>query len=143
MAFKAILIKNADVILGDIGTIGANFKLQVRSVRLTPNTNVQTIKTVDPQGVFSETDTTEWVLEIAYLDGYDDGEGTAAELLSQFLFDHSGELLPFEMRARSGGRGWSGDVRIIPGGSGGGQGEWGEQTVSLPLDGQPTKLAAV
>ena len=78
--------------------------------------------------------------------GYFEEEAEASdtvEALGDYLFENHGEKVPFLFRPVSGGRGWSGVVTLQAGGTGGEQGNFSEQSVELPLDGQPTRVAAV
>lgn len=142
MAFKPIFMKDVDLILGDEAT-GDNYKCQLRSVKLTPDTNIVKTKTMCPAGQFAETEDPEWTLELGYLYGQDDGSGTPAEALADYLLANKGEKSDFFFRPISGGKGYTGQVTLIAGGIGGDQGAFSEQTVSLPLDGQPVAVVAV
>lgn len=139
MAFKPIVMKNVDLILGDEAT-GPNFKCQLRSVKLTPDTNVVKTKTLCPEGQYADVEDPEWNLELGYLTG--EGDETV-QALADFLLDHKGEKEDFYFRPRAGGPGYSGVVTLMAGGIGGEQGGFSEQSVQLPLDGQPVKVAAV
>ena len=140
--FKPILMRDVDIILGDEST-GTNFKCQARSVTLKPNASVQKLKTLCPDGTYGDVDQAEWELEIGYAYGYDDGVGTAAEILADYLMTNHGDKVPFAFRPRSGGKGYKGTVTLVAGPVGGNQGSWMEGSVTLPLDGQPEPLAAV
>ena len=67
----------------------------------------------------------------------------AAELLADFLLENQGKKVAFRFRPRAGGKGYSGVVTAMAGPVGGSQGAWMEGSVTLPVDGQPTVLAAV
>lgn len=139
--FKPYVMKNVDLILGDEAT-GPNFKCQIRGVKLTPNVNVIRTKTACPTGQYSDVDDPEWTADLTYLYGDDDGEATVVEVLADFLLEHAGEELPFLFRPRSGGRGYSGRLKAIPGVIGGDYGQFSENTVSLPIEGQPVPVDA-
>lgn len=141
MAFRPYVMKNVDFILGDEAT-GPNFKCQVRGVKLTPSVNVIRTKTACPTGQYSDVDDPEWTAELTYLYGDDDGTGTAPEILADFLLEHTGEELDFLFRPRAGGAGYSGKLRAVPGVLGGDYGAFSEQSVSLPIEGQPAVVAA-
>lgn len=140
--FKPIMMKDIDLSLGDEAT-GPNFKCQMRSVTLKPNQSIQKLKTLCPDGRYADVDDPEWDLELGYAYGYDDGQGTAAELLADFLLENQGKKVAFRFRPRAGGKGYSGVVTAMAGPVGGSQGAWMEGSVTLPVDGQPTVLAAV
>lgn len=136
MAFKPIMMKDVDLILGDEST-GPNFKCQARSVTLKPDAGVQKMKTLCPAGRYADVDDPEWELEIAYAYGYDDGNATVVQVLANFLLANHGTKTAFAFRPRSGEDGYTGEVTIVAGPVGGSQGSWMEGSVTLPLDGQP------
>ena len=141
--FQPILMKNVDLVLGDEST-GTNFKCQLRSVQLTPDTQIQKLKTLCPDGTYGDVDQAEWNLELGYAYGRDVPAGStpATVILADFLMANHGAKVPFEFRPVSGGPGYGGTVTLVAGPVGGSQGAWMEGTVTLPLDGQPTAVAA-
>lgn len=132
MAFKPLYMKDVDLVLGDDAT-GQNFKCQLRSVTLTPDANIERIKTLCPTGQFANVDDPEWNLELGYLYGTDD----AGQSLADYLLENSGQQVDFQFAPISGGAGYQGTVTLVPGPIGGEQGSFSEQSVSLPVDGQP------
>lgn len=141
MAFEPIFIKNVDLILGDVAT-GDNFKCQLRSINLDPDTNVVRIRTACPEGQFAEVEDPEWTLNLGYLNGNVTGDAGEAAALADFLLEHKGEKVDFLFRPRAGGKGYSGQVTLMAGGIGGDVGGFSEKSVALPLDGQPALVAA-
>lgn len=139
--FKPLYMKNVDLILGDAST-GPNFKCQLRSVTLTPDTNIAKTKTLCPTGQYAEVEDPEWELDLGYLYGTVTGGDGTQKSLADFLLANSGKKLEFVFRPISGGTGYGGMVTIVPGGIGGEQGNFSEQSVKLPLDGQPKPLPA-
>lgn len=138
---KRIFMKDVDLILGDEAT-GDNFKCQLKSVALTPETNTVKSKSLCPDGQRAEMEDPEWTLSLGYFE--EEAEATdTVEALGDYLFENHGDKVPFLFRPMSGGRGWSGTVTLQAGGTGGEQGNFSEQSVELPLDGQPTRVAAV
>lgn len=141
MAFTPIYMKDVNLILGDVAT-GTDYKIELRSVTLTPDSNVTRIKTLDPAGQFSNVDAAEWSLDLGYLGGsYDDAD--ARQSLQDYLLAQAGNKIPFAFAPRSGGPGYQGTVTSVPGPIGGDQGSFSEQSVSLPIDGQPAAWAGV
>ncbi len=142
MSFQPLYMKNVDLTLGDEAN-GENFKCQLRSVQLTPDSSVTKIKTVCPTGQYSDVDEPEWDLELGYLYGKDTEEPRKA--LARYLLDHHGEKVPFEFLPWAGDEteGYKGTVTIIAGAIGGEQGSFSEQSVTLPLEGQPEPLDVV
>ena len=141
MAFQPYKAKDVDLILGD-ELDGPNFKCQLRSVVLTPDTDIERIKTLCPSGQFASVSDPEWSLELGYLYGKDTEDPTQA--LANFLLANSGQLMPFVFRPWTGEdeTGYSGQVTILPGPIGGEEGSFSEQSVSLPVEGQPVPLTA-
>ncbi len=135
--WRPIYMRNVDLILG--GDDGENFKCQLRSVKLSPNVNITRIKTLCPTGQYSNVDDPEWSLELGYLYGVSD---TAGEALADYLLTHMGEQVPFEFRPIAGQAGYEGVVTVVPGPIGGDQGSFSEQSVTLPVEGQPAPVAA-
>lgn len=140
MAFVPLFMKNVDLTIGDEVT-GVNFKCQVRSVVLKPDTQIQRVKTLCPTGQYSNVEDPEWTLDVGYL--YGDDTASPTGVLADYLLTHKGELQSFLLRPQSGGRGYSGTVRLVPGAIGGEQGSFSEQSVSLPVEGQPVPVAAL
>lgn len=142
MSFAPILMKNVDLILGDEAT-GPNFKCQLKSVELSPKYDVQKTSTLCPDGRYSDVAPPEWELQLGYLYGDDNGQGTVVEILADYLLENAGDKVPFVFRPRSGGRGYRGEVTLLSGGIGGNQNSWMDGKVNLPVSGQPELVAAV
>lgn len=138
--FKPYMMKDVNLVLGDEAD-GKEFKCQVRGVTLTPSVSVQRIKTACPTGQFADVDDPEWTAELKYLYGLDDGAGAPATILADFLLAHMGEDMPITFRPIAGGRGYQANVKIVPGIIGGDYGSFSEQSVSLPIMGQPAPVA--
>lgn len=140
MTFLPFTAKDVDLILGDEAADGENFKCQLRSVTLTPDTNIERIKTLCPTGQYASVSDPEWSLELGYLYGKEDTD--PAKALSRFLLDHAGEQMDFTFRPWAGddAEGYEGTVTVVPGPIGGEEGSFSEQSVSLPVEGQPVPL---
>jgi hypothetical protein len=139
MAYEPLFMKDVDLILGTEAE-GTNFKCQMRSVVLTPEVNVVRIKTLCPTGQYSNVDDPEWTLDLGYLFGRDVTEAEAA--LAEYLRAHTGEKVDFFFAPWAGEEGgYSGIVTLLPGPIGGEQGSYSEQSVQLPVDGQPEPWA--
>lgn len=137
MTFKPIVIKDADLILGDEAT-GTDFGIQLTSIVLTPDVATERIKTAKPAGRFSSVDDPEWSMDLGYVYGYDDT--TAESALAAYLLANNGTQVPFTLRPISGLVGApeiTGTVTLVAGGIGGDQGAFSTQSVSLPVEGQP------
>ena len=139
--FNPYMMKNVDLIIGDEST-GPNFKCQVRGVKLTPEVSVQRTKTACPAGQYAAVDDPEWTAQLTYLYGMDNGTGTVVTVLADYLREHTGEELPILFRPVAGDEGYSGKILAIPGVIGGDYGAFSEQSVSLPMLGQPVPVEA-
>ena len=137
--FKPIIMRNAKLVFGETESGGVAFEIQARSVVLTPDTNVQRTKTLSPAGQFADVDDPEWTLEIGYLVGSVDGVGEQA--FADYLLENKGDKVQVFFRPVAGGKGYQCAVTLLAGAIGGEQGSFSEQSVSLPVDGQPAELA--
>lgn len=134
-----IYLRDVDLILGDTAAAN-NFKCQLRSVLLEPDANITRIKTLcTAYGQYASVDDPEWTLTLGYLYGAATADAGQADL-TDYLFDNYGEQVPFTFRPASGGRGYTGTVTLVPGAIGGEHGNFSEQSVSLPVEGQPTRV---
>lgn len=140
VGWSPIYMRNVDLILGDEASDGSNFKCQLRGVDLSPDVNITRTKTLCPTGQFSNVDDPEWTLELRYLYGV--SEDNTNPSLSDYLLDNIGAQVPFTFRPVSGGKGYTGTVTLVPGPIGGDQGSFSEQSVSLPVEGQPVREGA-
>ena len=134
MAYEPLYMKDVDLILGTEAE-GTDFKCQLRSVTLTPDVNVVRTKTLCPTGQFANVDPAEWTLELGYIYGRDAADVEAA--LADYLLANAGEKVDFFFAPWTGDNGYTGIVTLLPGPIGGEQGSYSEQTVQLPVDGQP------
>lgn len=137
--FQPLYMKNINLILGDEAT-GTDFRCQLRSAVLTPDVNIVRIKTLCPDGQYANVDDPEWNLDLGYLYGRD--ATTPQRALGEYLRANAGTKAEFYFAPVAGEDGYSGTVTIVPGALGGEQGSFSEQSVSLPLDGQPIPWSA-
>lgn len=139
MGFRPYVMKNIDLVIGDEAT-GPNFKCQVKSAKLTPEVDVQRTQTACPTGQYAEVGDPVWTFEIGYLVGDDNGTLPAVTALADFLLTNAGAEMPVTFTPRSGEDArWEFRVRIVPGPFGGEVGSFSEESVQLPVIGQPTK----
>lgn len=111
-----------------------DFTNQVDKARLVPEVNVQTRRTLVPDGQVTDIDSPVWSLELAGLQDYEAGG------FADFLRDNSGQLVSVEIAPRnaSGKQKWTVMVRCMPIEVGGESGKWAEFETTLPVQGQPT-----
>lgn len=139
MAFRPIMLKNVDLVLGD-ATESTQFKCQLKTIKLVPDVNTIREKTACPTGTYAEVEDPKWNLELGHLTGIDTDDSEAA--LSEFLRVHSGDKTSFAFRPVSGDHkgGYKGRVTLMATELGGQVGSMNTATVQLPLDGQPEPL---
>lgn len=125
----AYVLRDALLTLGD-----TEFQAQVNRARLVPDTPIQQMRTLVPDGVITDVDSSTWVLELQGVQDWETG-GLAA-----YLNTNAGELVEFELAPRNatGKKMATGSVRALPVPFGGDQGEFATFEVELPVDGAPT-----
>lgn len=140
--FEPIYMKNVDIILGS-EALGTNFACQARSVLLNPETNITRIETLCENGQFADVDDPVWTLTIGYLYGRDTVPADAQKALAAYLLANKGTKVPFFFAPKAGGAGYTGTVTLVAGPIGGEKGSFSEQSVDLPVDGQPEDWAGL
>ena len=120
-------------------TIAATgYEAEVSSAVFTPSTSPVTWKGLTPTAVFTETPTATWVVDLTYAQDHDDDAS-----LGVYLFEHEGEALECVFAPKAGGASYTATVVITPGAVGGTVDGFAEATVSLPVQGRPTRTAAL
>lgn len=114
---------------------GTDFSNQVSKARLVPDVNVQTMRTLVPDGQIVDIDSAVWTLELSGVQDHETGG------LADFLSDNAGTLqtLVLAPRNAAGKAKWTIEVMCMPVDVGGEQGEWTTFDVELPCQGQPVK----
>jgi hypothetical protein len=111
---------------------GADYASQHTKVRLVPNTPIQTLRTLIPNGVVQDIDDPDWTLEIAGAQDW-----TSAQGLVRYLNDHRGEDVEVVFTPRSGGVTATLTVVAMAAEFGGEKGNWALFELTLPVQGQP------
>lgn len=139
MAFKTRRPRYCNVVLGDEGTTGINFEAQAKSVSLKADRDSGIDLGLTPSAKYPYADEPTWTLSIGYWEGVDTD---MSKVLGSYLFAHDGEILPFTYRpdANNLSVGFKGNVMVLTGGFGSEQGSTSEQSVDLPVQGQPIML---
>lgn len=115
-------------------TIGANdYQASVSSAKFTPSGGVQTWKGLTPAAVYTSADTPTWTLDMKYIQDWD-----TPESLSNYLYAHEGETVSAVFEPKAGGATVSASIIITSGGIGGDVDAWGEESVSMGVQGKPT-----
>jgi hypothetical protein len=129
VAAGAIIYKNALVTVDSV-----EYANQVNKARLVPDTPVVTFKTLAPDAIYQETDTTTWTLELAGLQIW--GTGGMAKAIS----DAAGTEISVVLQPKVGTGQPTATVTVmaIPVEFGGEQGAYLPIDVTLPVIGQPT-----
>ncbi|GAB3750048.1 hypothetical protein [Microlunatus parietis] len=135
-----INMKDVNLILGSEAT-GTDFACQLKSVLLSPDTNIVREETLCPDGQFADVGNPVWSLNLGYI--YGKHATTAEKALADYLLAHHGEQVDFFFAPWAGGDGYTGLVTLIAGAIGGEQGSSSNQTVELPVDGQPEPWAGI
>jgi hypothetical protein len=107
---------------------------QVTKLMLTPDQPTQTLRTVVPDGIVVDVDSTVWTLSLSGIQDMKTGQGLAA-----FLNDNAGTSQSVTITPRKSGPGRSATVQVIcksvP--FGGDQGNFTTFDVELPVTGAP------
>jgi hypothetical protein len=131
IAPQPVLMSAAVLVLGT-----DNYELAVSSAQLVPTTPTQAFKGIGG-GVINIAGVPTWVLNLNYAQDI-----ATAKSLSQILLTNVGKALPFTLRPVAGGPGYSGSVLAVPGPIGGDVDAVLTGTAALPVNGQPTQVAA-
>lgn len=123
----AFVLRNTSVTFG--GTAYAN---QFTKVRFVPDTPIQTMRTLVPDGIVQDVDSTSWVLEIEGIQDYKMAQGFA-----RYLFDNAGDTVPVIFAPKLGELTVAASVVLVPTEIGGEQGNFATIEVELPVIGQP------
>lgn len=112
---------------------GTDFSNQVNKARLVPDVNVQTMRTLVPDGQIVDIDSPVWTLELSGVQDYETGG------LADFLRDNAGTLQTAILAPRnaSGKQKWTIEVMCLPVEIGGTTGEWATFDAEFPCSGQP------
>ena len=107
---------------------------QCATAMLVPETPVKTMRTLVPDGVVTDVDSTVWTLQLKGLQDFESG-GLAAYLLA-----NNGTVVAVTVAPNntSGKKQATVSVRLLPVAFGGDQGDWSQFDVELPVQGQPT-----
>jgi hypothetical protein len=117
---------------------GNDYGNTVTSVALTPASTTATFTGMKPGAVFTETSTPTWTVALTY---GQDWETTNS--LAGYLFDNAGKSVLMTFKPRTGsGPSFKATVVIVPGAIGGAVSAFASSTVTLPVSGPVTRVAA-
>lgn len=129
---NAVVFRN-----GLVKFAATDYTNQVNKVRLVPDTPIQQMRTLVPDGVITDVDSTVWTLELSGIQDNETG-GLAAYLLA-----NNGQLVTAIVApiAGTGKKQFTVSVRLLPAPIGGDQGEFLQFDLTLPIQGQPVASA--
>lgn len=118
-----------------VSVASTDYANQVTKARLVPDTPVQTVRTMVPDGQVSDVDSTLWTLELSGIQDWTNSQG-----LADALNDNKGTQISVVLTPRNGTGKPRATVTVIamPVEFGGEQGQFAMFDVSLPVVGQPT-----
>ena len=109
------------------------FQKAITSATLTPSTSNVTFQGGTPDASFTFPGATTWTLDVTF--GQDVNTPGS---LTEYLWLHRGEEVPFTLEPKAGGTSWAGDCIITPAAAGGAVSAVGTSTVNLGVQGEPT-----
>ena len=116
-----------------IGAGADTFEGHCSKIELVPGSNVEWAG-LTPTARFAKAG--DWSMNIDLAQDYE-----TAGSFSNYLFDHEGEVVPFEFSPIDGGQKFYGTLTVSAAGIGGGQGAVATSSVSLKVSGKPSKTA--
>jgi hypothetical protein len=133
MAFAPYVARHVKFTLG-----ATEYAAEVSDAQLVPAATVQTWQGLTPPSQYSDVGAATWTCQVVFAQDYNE-----ALSLATFLFDHEGETIPMEFEPQIGGAAFSADVIITPGLIGGAVNAYAEATVTLGVQGKPTRTPPV
>jgi hypothetical protein len=125
----AFVMRNASVKFA-----GTEYANQVSKVRFVPDTPIQTMRTLVPDGIVQDIDSTAWTLELSGIQDL-----TVAQGLARYLFDNEGTTVACLVQPKATAGVVVGcNVILVPAELGGEQGDWAQFEIELPVVGKPT-----
>ena len=121
-----------------LGTTATDFAAEISGARLVPTSSSASWKGLKPGSVFTKAGLATWVLTVNC--GQDHELATS---LSTYLYEHEGEEVPFVLEPVDGGTGFNGLCIVQAGEIGGDVDTFGTATVTMPVQGKPTRTPAV
>jgi hypothetical protein len=109
------------------------YQAQVTKARLVPDQNIQTMRTLVPDGVITDVDSAMWTLELSGVQDWETG-GLAA-----YLHSEAGNIVTVTLAPRNatGKKMATFDVRVVEPPFGGDQGAFAIVEMEMPVQGQP------
>lgn len=111
---------------------GTDYANQLSKIRFVPDTPMQQMRTLVPDGVVSDVDSAVWTLELS---GQQDM--VSAQGFARYLNDNAGSTVTVVYTPKPGGPSMTAEVLLMAVPFGGEQGAWVTFDVTLPVTGQP------
>lgn len=119
-------------------TIGAtDFAAEISGARLIPTSSSATWKGLKAGSSFTKAGLATWAMSVNLGQDHE-----LASSLSTYLFLHEGEEITFTLEPIDGGTGFSGKLIVQAAEIGGDVDTFGTATVSMPVQGKPTRTPA-
>lgn len=135
MPFNPLYMTESVLKIGD-GT-STDFGAEISGATLVPTASTASWKGLKPGSVFQRGGLATWALTVNL--GQDHEVATS---LSNYLFDHEGETVPFTLEPIAGGTGFAGTVTIQAATIGAEVDSFGTASVTMPTSGKPTRTLA-
>jgi hypothetical protein len=111
---------------------GVDYGNQHTKARLVPDTPVETLRTLVPDGIVVDVDSPAWTFEMSGVQDYVQAQG-----LARYLTDNHGELVEIVLTPKLGGVSATFEVLAMATEFGGEQGKFAMIEIELPVQGQP------
>lgn len=134
IAVKPFIMRDCVLSIKDGATTIGEFESHVSRVQFDPNTPIATWKGLTPTSVHQDVAATEWTVSLDYAQDYE-----TVNSLAQYLLANPGKQVTavFTPKKGTGAKTVTATITLVPGGTGGGVGEFATSSVTLPVSGQP------
>ena len=132
MAFAPYVARHVSFLLD-----ATEYAAEVSDAQLVPAATVQTWQGLTPPSQYSDVGPATWTVSLTLAQDYNE-----ALSLATFLFDNEGSTVPMTYEPQEGGTSFAANVIITPGLIGGPVNSYAEATVTLGVQGKPTRTPA-
>lgn len=131
---KPFILRDCILAIKDGATAVGEYEQHVSRVQFDPNTPISVWKGLTPAAVFQDVAATEWTVTLDYAQDFE-----TANSLAQYLMANPGKQVTAEFTPKkgTGAKKVTAAITLVPGGIGGGVGEFATSSVTLPVSGQP------
>lgn len=136
MAFEPLYMTESVLKIGD-GASPLDFAAEISGAQLVPSSSSATWKGLKAGSTFTAAGLATWALTVNL--GQDHETSTS---LSNYLFDHEGETLPFTLEPVAGGTGFAGNIIVQAATIGADVDQFGTASVTMPCKGKPSRTLA-